>query len=208
MRIGNLVIGPKAEIEALPPSIEFTPKRMIGEVLVPYLPNTTVSGYQVIYAEGVEPTDTLYPPNIDAPGTSIGEGYTIVDGREHFQSVLWDECRGGVMVQYRSTPEQQACVAANDGRIRCEAACPAREDYDACMAECAAAFPGQLDELGCLLQVSKAAVDATCGPGRAPGIDQLQVVPSNTPLSLTLGADDIKAGLWVFHPAFAPPAGP
>ena len=79
-------------------------------MLAPYLPNTTLTSYQVIYAEGVEAGDVIYPKF--TRGRHRGRhrqadlgGFTLVDARTYFEATTWQECAGEVYGDTYDTPE-------------------------------------------------------------------------------------------------------
>ena len=211
VRIGQLVIGPAAELAALPSHIEGDFERTTGKALAPYLPNTTVTPYQVIYAEGVEPGDVIYPTYVPINhiegGMPITDGFTLVDARTFFNAVIWMECSIPVISRYLETPELQACYEANPDRIACyvECASTGMDTPDNCTRTCAAEFPDQLDSFECQRRVAGAELDATCGPERTPDRRDLRILDPEDPLSVTLGKDDIKDGLWLMHVSYADP---
>jgi hypothetical protein len=195
VRIGQLTIGPADELAALPSSIEVPlQQRTFGGALAPYLVKTTITSYQVIYAEGVGPGDVIYPTYNGGKimgGKPISNGFTLVDARTYFTSILWQECTNGLLPAIYMDPAYSACVAANSGRIGCNENCthliPDPGAYEACLAQCAASFPGQLDRNGCLFQVAGPQIDATCGPERTPHPDQLRILNELDSLSVVLG---------------------
>jgi hypothetical protein len=205
VRIGHLVIGPADELTSLPPEISFSIGEVdtLGEVLAPYLPNTTISSYQVIYAEGVAKGTVIYPTRTDGVlggGLPISAGFTLIDARTYFAATIWQECASAITRRYEQTPEQAACEAANQDRIRCAARCNGSlPDVLSCQKECAAAFPGQLDRNGCLLQLARPELEATCGAERVPRPEELTILGEADSLSVVLGDDDVKAGLWMLH---------
>lgn len=217
VRIGHLLVGPAAELNALPAKIPFWAgeSRTIGQKLSPFLPTTTVTGYQVIYAEDARKGDVIYPtmlprtyPNFDPRiegGTQIQDGYTLVDARPYLTSVIWQECANNLVGNVYRTPSlnaaYEACLQANNELITCKSRCNIfdPEQAQTCPAACHASFPGQIDSRGCMNQVIKPQVDATCGPERTPSPDQVQVLADSDSLSVTLGADDVKSGMWILH---------
>ncbi len=126
----------------------------------------------------------IYPTRIDGKlggGLPISEGFTLVDARTYFEATIWQECAGDITKKYAQTPAQMSCEAANQGRIQCAARCNgALPDILACQKECAAAFPGQLDRNGCLLQVAGAEVGATCGAEKVPRPEELKLLSPTT----------------------------
>jgi hypothetical protein len=215
VRIGHLLVGPTAELDALPAKIPFSlsESRTIGGKLAPFLPTTTITGYQVIYAEDVRQGDVIYPtvpprvyPNYDVRiegGTQIKDGYTLVDARTYMTSVIWQECANTIVGDARVRPEFQACLQANSDLINCSNGCASGsrnpEQNRVCREGCYSSFPGQIDSNACLRQVSKPQVDATCGAEKTPRPEQIQVLADSDSLSVTLGADDVKAGMWVLQ---------
>lgn len=162
VRVGQLVIGPTRELAALPAQIDFEidvdhprlPSRHVGRALAPYLPNTTITKYQVVYAEGVEPEDRMYPPpwyTDVTGGLEISEGFTLADVGTYLDSLTWQDCREKAYDDAFDTEEYFYCGRANAGRIGCEDACgrafPSsdRPEHAACMASCVTAFsrPGE-----------------------------------------------------------------
>jgi hypothetical protein len=207
VRIGHLAIGPASELAALPETISFSTKddSTIGKPLAPYLPNTTITPYQVLYAEGVEKGDLLYPERttMSGPvgGTQIQAGFTLVDARTFLEATEWQQCARAIAVPAEQRPEHRTCVTNNAQRVGCVDACfqTSRDDLPACHAACAAMYPGQLDRYGCTRQVAGAEIDAACGPEKVPLPEQLQILDEDASLSVTLGEDDIKAGMWILH---------
>jgi hypothetical protein len=204
VRIGHLAIGPAGELAGLPAKIDFSiarGDRTMGKALAPFLPTTTITSYQVIYAEGVGPGDVIYPkykPTGVEGGKPITDGFTLVDARTYFEATKWQECANDVYGAAYETPEYDACTAANAGLIGCLAACMSQAPTS-CNSKCYASFPGQLDNNGCLAQVTRATISATCGPQKVPNRDQLRILRPEDALSVTLGTDDVKAGMWVLH---------
>lgn len=205
VRIGQLVIGPAAELAALPRDIESDWVRTTGEPLAPYLPNTTITPYQVIYAEGVSPGDVIYPTYIGnneiTGGMPISNGFTLVDARTFFDAVIWLECSVDVIARYLDSPELKACYEANPDRIACylECAGSGMDTPDNCTRSCAEQFPDQLDGFECQRLVAGAELDATCGPELVADRASLRILDPLEALSVTLGEDDIKKGLWLMH---------
>jgi hypothetical protein len=211
VRIGQLAIGPRAELDALPTEIDIAlNQRTMGPALAPYLPSTTITSYQVIYAEGVGPGDVIYPTRVPATdgeitgGQPIADGFTLVDARTYFEATIWQECANGLLLPVYDKPEYAACLAENANLVSCNDECAQNhantpEEYDACLADCAATYPDELDRNGCLFEVAQPDIDALCGPEKTPSPDQLRILDPRDALSVTLGADDIKAGLWFLH---------
>jgi hypothetical protein len=212
VRIGHLLVGPAAELDALPAKIRYSlgGSRSIGPTLAPYLPTTTITGYQVIYAEDVRKGDVIYPtllprtgPDYNfrvSGGTQIKDGYTLVDSRSYLTSVIWQECVNGLGAGHAERPDYQACLQANSELISCSGACYGRPDERRmCEAACRASFPGQIDSRACVWQVLQPQIDATCGPEKTPHPDQIRVLAEGDSLSVTLGADDVKGGMWLLH---------
>jgi hypothetical protein len=205
VRIGQLVIGPAAELDALPHLIPMALEdRTIGAVLAPFLPHTTVTSYQVIYAEGVGAGDVIYPavyPDHVAGGLPISDGFTLVDARTYFEATIWQECANRVLNDTYGTPAYATCLADNAPLIDCVATCDSAPGgrTPACYDHCKATYPDQIEHGACLFQVAQPALDATCGPEQKPRENQVHVVPPGTPLSVTLGDDDVRAGLWILH---------
>jgi hypothetical protein len=206
VRIGHLVIGPASELAALPRKIpvDLGNSRGVGATLRPYLANTTISSYQIIFAEGVGAGDVIYPTTSSSGevsgGIAISNGYTLVDARTYLGAVQWQECANDNL-DVRDRPEYAACLAANTGRISCDQACDpsSRDALLACQQACAEQYPGQLNDSGCLWQVAQPDVDRLCGAEKVPNPSQLRLVDENESLSVKLGDDDIKNGLWFLH---------
>jgi hypothetical protein len=57
-------------------------------------------------------------------------------------------------------------------------------------------LPDQLDHTGCLGVLPNSDVVTACGPYQAPRSDQVKIMSPHDPRTVTLGDDDIKAGLW------------
>ena len=207
VRVGHLAIGPAAELAALPENISFSTKdqETIGQALAPYLPTTTISPYQVIYSEGVGKGDLLYPEQttIDGPvgGTQIKAGFTLVDARTFLEATKWQQCAKAIARPAERRPEHLTCVTNNAQMVGCSDVCRQTSPYDlpGCRAACQAMYPGQLDRYGCTLLVAGAEITAACGAEKVPLPEQLQVLDEDASLSVTLGEDDIKAGMWILH---------
>lgn len=207
VRIGHLVIGPAAEIAALPALIDFGFSfRTMGAALAPYLPTTTITPYQVIYAEGVGTGDVIYPKYTRTgiePGTGkkIKNGFTLVDARTYFEATIWQECANHLIGEAYETPEYEACATANAPLFNCISGCvsPDPDQILTCHAQCYASYPGMLDGNACVHQVAEPQIAATCGPEKTPHRDQLRILRPEDALSVTLGEDDVKAGMWVLH---------
>jgi hypothetical protein len=207
VRIGNLVIGPAAEFDNLPRSILFDPLvRNQGDVLAPYLANTTITGYQVIYAEGVDSEDKIYPieamdgngPSTTSGGLKINDGYTLVDTRTYMKSWIWIFCWLEQLEVARTLPAFTTCEADNAELIACMDSC-GYSNPKTCDDACYASFPGQISRNTCNTQVAGPLTAAACGPENRPGVQDVSVLSGDTALSVTLGADDIKAGLLMTH---------
>lgn len=207
VRIGHLVIGPAAELASLPQELWFDPNvaRSLGYVLRPYLPNTTITPYQVVYAEGVSSGDVLYPTRTSdggvTGGLSISDGFSLVDARTYLDAVRWQECANDRLREAYADPEYQACRAANQGRISCVENCrgPDPDAIPACHAACEAQYPGQLDANGCLWQTAQPEIPQTCGAEKVPDPTQARLVGEDESLSVKLGDDDVKDGIWILH---------
>ena len=90
--------------------------------------------------------------------------------------------------------ERSACLAANRGLGDCLAQC----SLATCQQACVARFPGQIDQDACLAQAILPKFVEACGPPLTPRPYQVRVLDANAPISVTLGSDDIRDGLWVF----------
>lgn len=205
VRIGHLAIGPAAEIAALPSQIflNISEDLMIGKALALHLPNTTVTPYQVLYAEGVSSDDVVYPQGgIGTPvtgGMSIGEGFTLIDARQYFAGTMWQECANQVVIDSYARPEFEACVAANAPLIDCLDRCFGQPFGTQCRASCYASYPTLIDANGCLDQVSQPYIDAICGPEITPDPTKQRILHPFEPLTVKLGTDDVKGGMWILH---------
>jgi hypothetical protein len=202
VRIGQLMIGPADEIARLPTRIDFAPgeSRTMHRTLATFLPNTTITGYQVIYAEGVGPGDVIYPTYTAAldestGGIPISNGFTLVDARQYFEATIWQECANTLTGALYDDRTFTACLIANQGRIDCLSQC----SIASCEQDCEAAFPDQLDQDDCLSQNAVAKLEASCGPVRSPRPYLVQVLNTGASLSVVLGEDDIKPGLRILQ---------
>lgn len=208
VRIGHLVIGPAAELAGLPATLDYniSEDRTLGKTLAPYLAHTTITSYQVIYAEGVHDGDVIYPKYTEDGGAEGGKpiknGFTLVDARTYFEATIWQECASHALGGAYQKPAYSACTTANAALINCLSNC----HIDAtCRTQCYAAHPGQLDSNQCLLQAAEPELTTNCGSLKVPNRDQLQILRPQDALSVTLGADDVKAGLWILHATAAQP---
>jgi hypothetical protein len=202
VRLGQLMIGPAQEIAALPSLIDFAQgeSRTMHRTLAAYLPNTTITGYQVIYAEGVKPGDVIYPTYVPSRGESvggmaIGNGFTLVDARKYFAATAWQACADSVLGPLYDEPGFAACLVANKGLIDCLAQC----SLASCQQTCEAAFPGELDQDGCLSLTAVPKLEASCGPVRSPRPYLVEILSKDAALSVILGDDDIKPGLRILQ---------
>ena len=207
VRIGHLVIGPPDELAALPAQLAFSlpENRALGNVLAPYLPHTTITSYQVIYAEGVEPGDVIYPTYTYTSitgGMAISDGFTIIDARTYFDATIWQECAGERLASASQTEldDFQVCEQKNAALIQCVDGCLFTGD-SGCKAECRRMFPGQIDRIECAMQAIPELFEQ-CGPLQEPRPEQLHILDPLDPLSVTVPDDDIKAGLWVEHASY------
>jgi hypothetical protein len=214
MRIGHLVVGPKAELAALPRRIDIplglTPPRLtFGELLTPYLPTTTITSYQVLYAKGVDEKTRMYRLSVSGPSDSLGEGfpvqegYTLLDASTFTRSVQWSECAKTKRAEARVSLQFQTCLQANAALANCLSTC--QVDYStpleriACYDRCDETYPDLLSEYECLLLAQRPLAEAACGPEVAPDLEKLKVLSPTDSLSVRLGEDDVKTGLWVLH---------
>jgi hypothetical protein len=202
VRIGQLMIGPAEEIAGLPTHIRFAPgeSRTLHRTLAAYLPNTTITGYQVIYAEGVGAGDVIYPTytpsrNESTGGLPIANGFTLVDARQYFAAATWEECADTLVGALYNEPIFDDCLIANRPLNDCLARC----SIALCQQGCEAAFPDLIDEDACLSKAALPKLEASCGPVLSPRPYLVQVLDTNAPLSVVLDDDDIKAGLRILQ---------
>lgn len=196
--IGQVVIGPASELDALPAAIPFDflfGRRNMGELIAPYLPHTTITGYQVIYAEGAADA-AIYPTfaALGLDGQPITDGLTLVDARDYFQGIVWHVCSEGPLGATLASPVYAACQADNHALIDCLDRC---DGEDACTA-CRTRFPEQIDRDHCLFEAAQPALLAACGPQRIPSPDQIEILDDHATLSVT-PADDIRSGILIQH---------
>lgn len=195
VRIGQLAIGPRSELDRLPRKITFNlaEARTMGKLVGPHLPHTTITGYQVIYADGVARGDVIYP----APGQPISDGFTLVDARGFFGALVWQTCANDRYEASYALPGYQACIAANHALIDCIQGCRSTVGGVACEDACRVRFPGQVDSQRCLDSVAQ--LEQACGPPQRPSVDEVHVLADHAKLSVVLGTDDITDGLWFQH---------
>lgn len=196
--IGQLAVGPASELAALPASIPFDyyNTRTMGELIAPYLPHTTLTGYQVIDADGV--TDAAIYPTLASGGTDgqpIANGVTLVDARAYTAGIAWQLCADEPLGATLATPAYAACLADSHALIDCLDHC----GTEAACAACRTSFPDQLDRDHCLFTVAQPLLTATCGPERRPAQDQIQILDDDATLAVTPGTDDLRAGLRILH---------
>jgi hypothetical protein len=198
--VGYLMVGPTAGLEALPDEVQGG----FADSLMPLLTDITVTPIQVLFAEGVESTDVVYP-SVDeegnaAPetGLSISSGFTLVDASRFFVGGAYSACYENVLGETYDNPDFLQCIAENADRIACGDACPF-EDWDAylaCLTACDDAYPGQMDSNGCLVTVGLPVVLVVCG--EEPVITdypEIRILDPNQPIEITVGDDDVKGGL-------------
>ena len=202
VRLGQLMIGPAKEIAALPTLIDFAPgeSRSMHRTLAAFLPNTTITGYQVIYAEGVKPGDVIYPTYVASRGESVGglaiaNGFTLVDARKYFAATTWEACADSLVGPLYDVPAFTGCIEANAGLLDCLTRCTS----SACQRACEGTFPGQLDQDGCLAKTAVPKLEASCGPVLSPRPYLVEILPKDAQLSVVLGEDDIKPGLRILQ---------
>lgn len=211
MRIGHLVIGPKAELAALPRRIDIQPGTppmhlTFGALLKPYLPKTTITSYQVLYAEGLSETTRMYrfaeAGNFNE-GLPVQTGYNLFDATAFTRSVEWNECAKSKRAEALTTPLYAQCIADNAPFEACYDACI--RDYStpeqrlACYSVCDATYPDGLHDYDCLRLATRPVAEAACGPEIKPNLAKLKVLSPTDSLSVRLGEDDVKTGLWVLH---------
>ncbi len=201
VRIGALVIGPADELAAVPTRLDvLDPLDTFEASLAPYLPDTTITGFRVVYAQGVESGDLMNPafsPSYDeiADGVAISDGFTFVDARAYFEATTWQVCAYDQVDPVYDPGRFEACITANQGFIDCLEQC----SIATCQQACAAAFPGQLDIDACLANTALPELIAACGAPLSPRPYQMEVLSPGAALSVTLGVDDVRRGLWIIQ---------
>jgi hypothetical protein len=211
MRIGHLVVGPKAELAALPRRIDIprgtAPSSLtFGEMLKPHLPKTTVTSYQVLYSEGVSKTDRMYrfaESGRYNEGIEIKEGYTLLDATTFTRSVQWSECARSKRAEAEASELYARCLADNAPLEVCYDACvdnySTPEQRIACYTVCDETYPDMVRESACMERAIRPLAEAACGPEAKPQLDKIKVLSPIDPLAVRLGEDDVKTGLWVLH---------
>lgn len=185
VRVGHLVIGPKAELEALPPRLRRPPTgeyMELGPILRAQLPNTTVTAYQVLYSEGVRPDSFIYyvaSPGMDGSdgfnGAKLEEGYMLIDNTALTRAVQWTQCVQSKQDEAIASPWYQNCIIDN----------PPND---------------------CLLPAMRLVGEAACGPEVAPDGNMSKVLSPFDPLSVRLGEDDVKDAALILHTTYVKPS--
>jgi hypothetical protein len=211
LRIGHLVVGPKAELAALPRRIDIRPGTppfdlTFGALLKPYLPKSTVTSYQVLYADGVTPRTRMYRfarAGSHSDGIEVEQGYTLLDASTFTRSVQWSECAKSKREEALTTPLYDRCIADNAPYEACYDACirdySTPEDRIACYSVCDRTYPEGAPDYVCLRRAIRPLAEAACGPEAKPDLAKLKVLSPIDSLSVRLGEDDVKTGLWVLH---------
>lgn len=211
MRIGHLVVGPKAELAALPRRINIQPGipphgLTFGELLKPYLPNTTITSYQVLYSEGVTERTRMYrfaAAGAFNEGIPIDEGYTVLDASTFTRSVQWSECAKSQGEAAVASPLYQSCIAYSAPLEACYSACmrdhATPEQQIACYSVCDQTYPDMVHDYVCFRRAIRPIAEVACGPEIKPDLAKLKVLSPTDSLSVRLGEDDVKSGLWVLH---------
>lgn len=211
LRIGHLVVGPKAELAALPRRINISPgtppfNLTFGALIKPYLAKSTVTSYQVLYADGVSPQTRMYRFAMHGSyneGIPIEQGYTLIDATTFTRSVEWSECAKSKREAALASPLYERCIADNAPLETCYDACI--RDYStpeariACYNVCDDTYPDMVHESTCVTRAIRPLAEAACGPEVLPDLAKLKVLSPIDPLSVRLGDDDVKTGLWVLH---------
>lgn len=211
LRIGHLVVGPKAELAALPRRIDISPgtppfNLTFGALIKPYLAKSTVTSYQVLYADGVSPQTRMYRFAMHGSyneGIPIEQGYTLIDATTFTRSVEWSECAKSKREAALASPLYARCIADNAPLEACYAACvrdySTPEERVACYTVCDDTYPDMVRESTCVNRAIRPLAEAACGPEVLPDIAKLKVLSPIDRLSVRLGEDDVKTGLWVLH---------
>lgn len=207
VRIGHLAIGPAAELDALPARImvDLGTTRTLGQPLAQYLPTTTITPYQVLYAEGVEAHDVIYPKRTligqEEGGLPITAGFTLIDARQYFAGTMWQECGRMVLHNALQSPAYTQCRYDNKSLIDCLEGCSfsATPDLPTCRNRCYTGYADMIDERGCLRQAGLPSIEEICGPEVTPDPLQQKILQPSDSLTVKLDVDDVKSGMWVLH---------
>jgi hypothetical protein len=211
MRIGHLVVGPKAELAALPRRIDIQPGTSpmdltFGALLKPYLPKTTVTSYQVLYAEGLTETTRMYrfaESGRFNEGLPVEAGYNLFDATAFTRSVQWNECAKSQRAEALTTPLYQSCIDYSAPYEACYRSCiddyATPEQRVACYTVCDNTYPDMVRDYVCLRRAQLPLAEAACGPEIKPSLAKLKVLSPTDSLSVRLDEDDVKTGLWVLH---------
>jgi len=213
VRVANLVIGPLDELLGLPATVALEPdesgvlRNTLGRKLSELLPRSTISPYQVVYAEGVGDENMIYPernsrdPSRLQGGLPVSEGFTFLDTRRYMASTMWQVCANRVVSKHASAPGVKAC-AGSSLRQGCYQACPGidRDELSTCRAGCDREYPNEPTANDCLRNAASSELLEICGPEATPSADQVFLLASSdADISVTVGVDDVKEALWILH---------